>query len=139
MSNFSNITVNHHENDKVSLLIDGQPISERYDIHHEKSVIDELKALDDGQALKLFEQFIFSHQDLNLEHAYLYSTCIVKKNDAYEIARNFVYRLTVSGQAPSEHVITNQGKAMSPEDIKKFIENHVEMSLTKYTDLKYAY
>lgn len=139
MSNLSNITVIEHENDKVALLIDGQAISERYDIHHEKSVIDELQALNEGQALTLFEQFIFSHTDLNLEHGYLYSTCIVKKNDAYQIARNFIYRLTVSGQAPSEHVITNQGEAMTPEDIKQFIKDHVEMSLTKYTDLKYAY
>ena len=139
MSNFSNITVIEHENDKVALLIDGQAISERYDIHHEKSIIDELKALEDGKALKLFEQFIFSHTDLNIEHSYLYSTCIVKQNDAYQVARNFVYRLTISDQAPTEHVITNQGKPMTPEDIKKFIEDHVEMSLTKYTDLKYAY
>ena len=63
----------------------------------------------------------------------------MKQNDAYQVARNFVYRLTVSGQAPAEHVISNQGKPMTPEDIKKFIEDHVEMSLTKYTDLKYAY
>ena len=139
MSNFSNITVIEHADDKVALLIDGQAISERYDIHHEKAIIEELKNLEDGKALKLFEQFIFSHTDLNLEHTYLYSTCIVKQNEKYQIARNFVYRLTVSGQTPSEHVITNQGKAMSPEDIKKFIEDHVEMSLTKYTDLKYAY
>lgn len=139
MSNLSNITVIEHPNDKVALFIDGQAISERYEIHHEKEIIDELKHLEEGKALKLFEQFIFSHTDLNLEHSYLYSTCIVKQNQSYQIARNFIYRLTVSGQMPSEHVITNQGKAMSPEDIKKFIKDHVEMSLTKYTDLKYAY
>ena len=139
MSTFSNITVIEHENDKIALLIDGKAISERYEIHHEKKVIDELKALEDGQALKLFEQFIFSHTDLNLEHAYLYSTCIIKQNTAYKVVVNFIYKLTVSGQAPSEHVITNQGKAMTAEDIKKFIQDHVEMSLTKYTDLNYAY
>lgn len=139
MSNFSNITVIEHENDKVALLINGHAISERYDIHHEKSIIDELKALEDGKALKLFEQFIFSHTDLNLEHHYLYSTCIAKKDDAYQLVRNFVYRLIVADQAPTEHVISNEGKEMTPSDIKKFIEDRVEMSLTKFTDLKYAY
>ena len=60
MSNFSNITVIDHENEKVSLLIDGQAISERYDIHLDSSIIEEIQAIEEGASLKLFEQFIFS-------------------------------------------------------------------------------
>ena len=52
---------------------------------------------------------------------------------------NFVYRITAEGQAPAEHVITKQGQAMTPQDIREFINNHVAMSLDKYTDLNYAY
>ena len=139
MSNFSNITVNHHENDKVSLLIDGQAISERYDIHLDKTIIDEIQAIEEGAALKLFEQFIFSNTDLNFEHRYIYTTNIVLNDSNYSIARNFVYRITAEGQAPAEHVITKQGQAMTPQDIREFINNHVAMSLDKYTDLNYAY
>ena len=139
MSNFSNITVNHHENDKVSLLIDGQAISERYDIHLDKTIIDEIQAIEEGAALKLFEQFIFSNTDLNFEHHYIYTTSIVLNDSNYSISRNFVYRITAEGQAPAEHVITKQGQAMTPQDIREFINNHVAMSLDKYTDLNYAY
>lgn len=139
MSNFSNITVIEHENNKVTLLIDEQAISERYDIHLDKTVIDELQALEEGGALKLFEQFIFSNTDLNFEHRYLYTTNIVLQNSKYAISRNFVYRITAEGQPPAEHVVTKQGQAMSPEDIREFINSHVAMSLDKYTDLKYAY
>ena len=73
MSNFSNITVIDHENEKVSLLIDGQAISERYDIHLDSSIIEEIQAIEEGASLKLFEQFIFSNTDLNFEHRYIYT------------------------------------------------------------------
>ena len=139
MSNFSNITVNHHENDKVSLLIDGQPISERYDIHLDSTIIEEIQAIEEGASLKLFEQFIFSNTDLNFEHRYIYITSIVLKDSNYSIARNFVYRITAESQEPAEHVITKQGQVMTPQDIREFINNHVAMSLDKYTDLNYAY
>ena len=139
MSNFSNITVIDHENEKVSLLIDGQAISERYDIHLDSSIIEEIQAIEEGASLKLFEQFIFSNTDLNFEHRYIYTTSIVLNNSNYSIARNFVYRITAEGQAPAEHVITKQGQAMTPQDIREFINNHVAMSLDKYTDLNYAY
>ena len=139
MSNFSNITVNHHENDKVSLLIDGQPISERYDIHLDNTIIEEIQAIEEGASLKLFEQFIFSNTDLNFEHRYIYITSIVLKDSNYSIARNFVYRITAESQEPAEHVITKQGQVMTPQDIREFINNHVAMSLDKYTDLNYAY
>ena len=139
MSNFSNITVIDHENEKVSLLIDGQAISERYDIHLDSSIIEEIQAIEEGASLKLFEQFIFSNTDLNFEHRYIYTTSIVLKDSNYSIARNFVYRITAEGQAPAEHVITKQGQTMTPQDIREFINNHVAMSLDKYTDLNYAY
>lgn len=139
MSNFSNITVNHHENDKVSLLLDGQPISERYDIHLDSTIIEEIQAIEEGASLKLFEQFIFSNTDLNFEHRYIYITSIVLKDSNYSIARNFVYRITAESQEPAEHVITKQGQVMTPQDIREFINNHVAMSLDKYTDLNYAY
>lgn len=139
MSNFSNITVIDHENEKVSLLIDGQAISERYDIHLDSSIIEEIQAIEEGASLKLFEQFIFSNTDLNFEHRYIYTTSIVLKDSNYSIACNFVYRITAEGQTPAEHVITKQGQAMTPQDIRKFINSHVAMSLDKYTDLNYAY
>ena len=139
MSNFSNITVIDHKNDKVSLLIDGQTISDRYDIHLDKTIIEEIQALEEGAALKLFEQFIFSNTDLNFEHRYIYTTSIVLNNSNYIIVRNFVYRITAESQPPVEHVVTKQGQAMTTEDIREFIQNHVAMSLDKYTDLNYAY
>ena len=139
MSNFSNITVIDHENEKVSLLIDGQAISERYDIHLDSSIIEEIQAIEEGASLKLFEQFIFSNTDLNFEHRYIYTTSIVLKDSNYSIARNFVYRITAEGQTPAEHIITKLGQAMTPQDIREFINSHVAMSLDKYTDLNYAY
>ncbi len=139
MSNFSNITVIDHENEKVSLLIDGQAISERYDIHLDSSIIEEIQAIEEGASLKLFEQFIFSNTDLNFEHRYIYTTSIVLKDSNYSIARNFVYRITAEGQTPAEHIITKQGQVMTPQDIREFINSHVAMSLDKYTDLNYAY
>lgn len=139
MSNFSNITVNHLGNDKVSLLIDGQAISDRYDIHLDKTIIKEIQALEEGSALKLFEQFIFSNTDLNFEHRYIYTTSIVLNNSNYQIVRNFVYRITAESQPPVEHVVTKQGQAMTAEDIREFINSHVAISLDKYADLNYAY
>ena len=139
MSNFSNITVIDHENEKVSLLIDGQAISERYDIHLDSSIIEEIQAIEEGASLKLFEQFIFSNTDLNFEHRYIYTTSIVLKDSNYSIARNFVYRITAEGQTPAEHIITKQGQAMTPQDMREFINSHVAMSFDKYTDLNYAY
>ena len=139
MSNFSNITVIDHENEKVSLLIDGQTISKRYDIHLDSSIIEEIQAIEEGASLKLFEQFIFSNTDLNFEHRYIYTTSIVLKDSNYSIACNFVYRITAEGQTPAEHVITKQGQVMTPQDIREFINSHVAMSLDKYTDLNYAY
>ena len=139
MSDFSNITVAHQDDDKVALLVDGKPISERYAVQFESNIVDELKALQDGKALKLFDQFIFSHSDLNFEHAYSYVTCMVKADSDYKVVCNFVYRITAAGQAPMENVITKQGQPMSSEDIREFIDKHVAMSLNEYTDLKYAY
>ena len=139
MSNFSNITVIHHDNDKVELLIDGQKISDRYDIHLDQSVIEELQNLENGSVYKLFEQFIFSHTDLNFEHSYVYTNNIVKADDGYSLKKNFVYRITAADQAPLEHVITNQGEEMSVENVRAFIDKQVQMSLEKYTDLNYAY
>lgn len=139
MSNFSNITVTHHENDKVELLIDSQKISDRYDIHLDQSVIEELQNLENGSVYKLFEQFIFSHTDLNFEHSYVYTNNIIKADDGYSLKKNFVYRIKAADQAPLEHVISKDGAAMSPEDVREFIDQHVAMSLNQYTDLKYAY
>lgn len=139
MSDFNNITVNHHDDQKVSLLIDGKPISEKFGVQFESSIVDELKALDEGKALQLFDQFIFSHSDLNFEHKYRYVTSMVKLEDQFILQTNFVYRITAEDKPPMENVITKQGETMSPEDISEFINNHVQMSLKQYTDLKYAY
>lgn len=139
MSDFNNITVNHHDDQKVSLLIDGKPISEKFGVQFESSIVDELKALDEGKALQLFDQFIFSHSDLNFEHKYRYVTSMVKLEDQFILQTNFVYRITAEDKPPMENVITKQGEAMSPEDISEFINKHVQMSLKQYTDLKYAY
>ncbi|NHB57343.1 hypothetical protein G9F32_04745 [Acinetobacter sp. 194] len=139
MSDFSNITVTSHDDGKVSLLIGNQAISERYDVHLDAGIIDELKVLEDGKSLKLFDQFIFSHTDLNFEHSYSYATVILKTETEYQLHRNFVYKITAETQAPVEHVITNQGQPMTTEDVKLFINKQVQMSLEKYTDLNYAY
>ena len=65
MSDLSNITVTPTEDGMISLLIDGQPLSEKYGMKFGPSIAEELKALSTGQSVKLFEQFIFSHTDLN--------------------------------------------------------------------------
>lgn len=139
MSDFSNITVTSHDDGKVSLLISNQPISERYDVHLDASIVDELKALEDGKSLKLFDQFIFAHTDLNFEHSYSYATVILKTETEYQLHRNFVYKITAETHTPVEHVISNQGQPMTAEDVKLFINKQVQMSLEKYTDLNYAY
>lgn len=139
MSDFSNISVTSLDEGKVSLLIDGQAISERYDVHLEASIIDELKALEDGKSLKLFDQFVFSHTDLNFEHSYSYVTLILKTEAQYRLQRNFVYKITADKQDPIEHVITHQGQPMTAENVRAFIQQQVNMSIEKYTDLNYAY
>lgn len=139
MSDFNNITVTTLEDGMVSLLLDAQPISEKYGIKFEATIIDELKTLEDGQNIKLFDQFIFSHTDLNFEHIYKYITYIVKKDQNYQISKNFTYIIKIDGQPDIEHVITKQGQPMSDTDVSEFIQSHIQKSLTEYTDLKYAY
>lgn len=139
MSDFNNISVTHHDDNKVSLLIDGKPISEKFGVQFESSIVDELKALEDGKALQLFDQFIFAHTDHNFEHKYRYVTSIIKTNDHFTIQTNFVYRLTADGKPPMENAITNQGKLLTPDEIKEFITKNVQTAMTQYTDLKYAY
>ena len=139
MSNFSNVTVTHNDDDSVSLLIDQKPISERYGMNFSATIVDELKALTTGQSLKLFEQFVFSHTDLNFEHSYRYVTCVINQESGYITSSNFVYKITAVDQQPIEHVITKQGQAMTAEDVREFINAHLQKSLSDYTDLKYAY
>ena len=139
MSNFSNVTVTHNDDDSVSLLIDQKPISERYGMKFSATIVDELKALAQGQSLKLFEQFVFSHTDLNFEHSYRYVTCVINQESGYITSSNFVYKITAVDQQPIEHVITKQGQAMTAEDVREFINAHLQKSLSDYTDLKYAY
>lgn len=139
MSSFSNITVDHHDDGMVSLLINGKAISEKYATKFEAHIVEELKALEDGQAMKIFDQFVFSHTDLNFEHRYQYVTNIVKLSDGYQLHKNFVYQIIIEGQPNIEHIITKQGQAMTEADVREFIQAHVQKSLTDYTDLKYAY
>ena len=139
MTELNNITVTPLEDGMVSLLIDGQPISEKYGMKFEASIVDDIQALDNGQKIKLFVQFVFSHTDLNFEHAYHYVTGIEKLDDAYKVVKNFVYRIKIEGQPEIEHVITKQGTPMSTEDVREFINAHIQKSLTDYTDLNYAY
>ena len=139
MTDLNNITVTTLEDGMVSLLIDQQPISDKYGVKFEASIVDDIKALENGGKLKLFEQFIFSHTDLNFEHAYYYVTGIEKLDDGYRLAKHFVYRIKIENQPDIEHVITNQGKAMTTDDVRAFINAHIQKSLTDYTDLNYAY
>jgi len=139
MTDLNNITVTTLEDGMVSLLIDQQPVSEKYGVKFEASIVDDIKALENGSKLKLFEQFIFSHTDLNFEHSYHYVTGIEKLDDRYQVAKHFVYRIKIEGQPEIEHVISNQGKAMTAEDVRTFIQAHVQKSLSDYTDLNYAY
>ncbi len=139
MSDFNNIGVTHLEDGMVSLLVDGKPISEKYGMKFEATIIQELQALENGKNIKLFDQFVFSHTDLNFEHSYHYVTSVIKEDDTYRIVTNFVYKIVAPEQAPFEHVITKQGEPLSPEDVREFINAHVQKSLTDYTDMKYAY
>ncbi|MFV5490368.1 hypothetical protein [Acinetobacter sp. ASP199] len=139
MTDLNNITVTTLEDGMVSLLIDQQPISDKYGVKFEASIVDDIKALENGGKLKLFEQFIFSHTDLNFKHAYYYVTGIEKLDDGYRLAKHFVYRIKIESQPDIEHVITNQGKAMTADDVRAFINAHIQKSLTDYTDLNYAY
>ncbi len=139
MTDLNNITVTTLEDGMVSLLIDQQPISEKYGMKFDASIVDDIQALENGQKLKLFDQFVFSHTDLNFEHAYHYVTGIEKLDDRYQVAKHFVYRIKIEGQPEIEHVISNQGKAMTAEDVHAFIQAHVQKSLSDYTDLNYAY
>ncbi|SLA59370.1 Uncharacterised protein [Mycobacteroides abscessus subsp. abscessus] len=88
MTELNNITVTPLEDGMVSLLIDGQPISEKYGMKFEASIVDDIQALDNGQKIKLFDQFVFSHTDLNFEHAYHYVTGIEKGT---EDVREFIH------------------------------------------------
>ena len=139
MSDLSNISVTPAEDGMISLLIDGQPLSEKYGMKFDPSIAEELKALSTGQSVKLFEQFIFSHTDLNFEHAYSYTLGIIKDAEGYKAAKNFVYKITASGQQPMEHIISKQGEPMSADDVREFIQAHLQKSLTDYTDLQFAY
>ena len=139
MSAFNNITVENHDDNKVSLLIDGKSISEKFGVQFESSIVDELKALEDGKALQLFDQFIFSHGDHNFEHKYRYVTSIIKTDSIFKIQTNFVYRITAEDKPPMENAITNQGKLLTPAEIQEFISKNVKKAMLEYTDLKYAY
>lgn len=139
MTELNNISVTTLEDGMVSLLINQQPVSEKYQTKFEASIVEDIKALENMQKLKLFEQFIFSHTDLNFEHAYYYVTGIEKLDDAYRLVKNFVYRIKVDNQPEIEHVVTNQGKAMTTENVRNFINAHIQKSLNDYTDINYAY
>ncbi|WP_159124175.1 hypothetical protein [Acinetobacter variabilis] len=139
MTDLNNITVTTLEDGMVSLLVDQQPISEKYGMKFDASIVDDIQGLENGQKLKLFDQFVFSHTDLNFEHSYHYVTGIEKLDDRYQVAKHFVYRIKIEGQPEIEHVISNQGKAMTAEDVRTFIQAHVQKSLSDYTDLNYAY
>jgi len=139
MTDLNNITVTTLEDGMVSLMVDQQPISEKYGMKFDASIVDDIQALENGQKLKLFDQFVFSHTDLNFEHSYHYVTGIEKLDDRYQVAKHFVYRIKIEGQPEIEHVISNQGKSMTAEDVRTFIQAHVQKSLSDYTDLNYAY
>ena len=89
MTDLSNITVQPTEDGMVSLLIDQQPISEKYGMKFEASIVKELQALENGATLKLFDQFVFSHTDLNFEHSYHYVTVIAKNDNQYQTKKNY--------------------------------------------------
>ena len=139
MPDLSNITILPAEDGMISLLIDGQPLSEKYGMKFDPSIADDLRALSAGQSLKLFEQFVFSHADLNFEHAYSYAVGIIKEAEGYKAAKNFVYKITASGQPPIEHIISKQGAPMTADDVREFIQAHLAKSLSDYTDLNCAY
>lgn len=139
MTALGNIRIIENEDGKINLLVDELPISDKYEMLFDASILDDLKALAHGQKVKLIEQFIFSHTDLNFEHAYYYVTGIEYLNEQYRVVKSFVYRIKIDGQPDIEHVITKQGAAMTTEDVRQFIQAHLQKSLNDYTDLNYAY
>ena len=54
MTDLNNITVTTLEDGMVSLLIDQQPVSEKYGVKFEASIVDDIKVLENGSKLKLF-------------------------------------------------------------------------------------
>ena len=130
MTDLSNITVQPTEDGMVSLLIDQQPISEKYGMKFEASIVEELQALENGATLKLFDQFVFAHTDV---------TVIAKNDEQYKAKKSFVYRIKIEGQPDIEHAISKNGEPMTAADVREFIQTHVQKSLSDYTDLNYAY
>src|SRR5690606_41945454 len=139
MTDLSNITVTPLEDGMVTLLIDQQPISAKYGMKFEASIVDDIQALQNGQKLKLFDQFVFSHTALNFEHSYHYVTGLEKQEGRYQVAKHFVYRIKIEGQPNIEHVISNQSKAMTAEDVGTFIQASRQHDLKGYADLNYDY
>ena len=139
MTDLSNITVQPTEDGMVSLLIDQQPISEKYGMKFEASIVEELQALENDATLKLFDQFVFAHIDLNFEHSYHFVTVIAKSDEQYKAKKSFVYRIKIEGQPDIEHAISKNGEPMTAADVREFIQAHVQKSLSDYTDLNYAY
>ncbi len=139
MTELNNITVTPLEDGMVSLFIDGEPITDKCGMKFEAINVNDIQEIDSGQKIKLFDQFVFSHTDLNFEHAYHYVTGIEKLEYAYKEVKNVVYRIKIEGQPEIEHVISKQGAPMSTEDVREFINAHIQKSLTDYTDLNYAY
>lgn len=139
MTDLGNIRISTHEDGMVSLFVDEQPISTKYESKFDASIIDDIAALEFGQKAKLLEQFIFSHTDLNFEHAYYYVTGIERHSESYKLVTHFVYRIIMEGQPEIEHVISKQGEPLNSDEVRQFIQAHVQKSLSDYTDLNYAY
>lgn len=59
MTELNNITVTHLDDGMVSLLIDQQPISEKYGTKFEASIVDDIKALENAQKLKCSSNLYF--------------------------------------------------------------------------------
>ena len=49
MTDLNNITVTTLEDGMVSLLVDQQPISEKYGMKFDASIVDDIQALENGQ------------------------------------------------------------------------------------------
>jgi hypothetical protein len=139
MANLDNIQIIENEDGMVSFLVDGQPISDKYGMKFDANVVQDIQALALGDKVKLIEQFIFSHTDLNFEHSYYYVTGIERLTEQYRLVKSFVYRIKIDNQPEIEHIISKQGEPLTPTDIRQFIEAHVQKSLNDLTDLNYAY
>lgn len=139
MTDLGNIQITTHDDGMVSLFVDQQPISTKYESKFDPSILEDIQALEYGQKAKLIEQFVFSHSDLNFEHAYYYVTGIEKHHEDYKLVTQFVYRIRIENQPEIEHVITKQGEPLNSDDVRQFIQAHVQKSLNDYTDLNYAY